>query len=143
MDWYEAGRRDGAQGQPAKDPAKLGGGCGFNATSNPYQLYSQGRNAGLSEYCTPDNAFHIGKTQLSYNKGVCPAFLETEFLSSLARGQKVSELERENHKIEQQIESLTGMTQRSPASSPTVKREINTLVESKRKNEDQIRQLVE
>lgn len=141
-DWYEVGRREGAKGLPAPGAANFAPGCGFTPSSEEYGLYLQGRNAGLAEYCTPDNAFHLGKAELPYTQGVCPAFLEEDFLAALENGKQVSRLEKENLQIEQRIASLSGQSQRNPANHSEIHQELKSLKQAKRKNEKLIRRLV-
>lgn len=140
-DWYEVGRSTGAKGAGPTEPRKLANYCKFEDSSASYKLYLQGHNAGLAEYCTPETAFHMGRTNAPYSKGLCPSFLEDEFLAALKRGEQVSLLENENQKLNQKIEQLSGETTRVPASR-TIKKELQVLQQVKRKNEAQIRRLV-
>jgi hypothetical protein len=91
IDWYERGRQEGAAGQTQKTPAGVAQTC----EGASYPLYLQGHNAGLAEYCTPGNAFHIGKADLPYVKGLCPSLVEKDFLKALEKGRRMARLENQ------------------------------------------------
>ncbi len=104
-DWFELGRHDGAQGSAddklqkyTKDCRKQGG--------DIETMYTNGRNAGLVEYCTPENAFELGRMGIAYMY-VCPSTVEPKFLVSYRKGQRARELEIENKKIDSRIDSLS------------------------------------
>lgn len=141
-DWYEVGRSTGAKGAGPTEPKKLTNYCDFTEASESYRLYMQGYNAGLAEYCTPENAFHMGRTNRDYSKGLCPSFLEGEFMAALERGQKVAKLEVENIQLEKKIEELNETTARAPASKSSAKKELQVLQQVHNRNKAQIRRLV-
>lgn len=105
-DWYELGRRDGSQGLPIDQIHQLRRDCGAKGRASWEAVYTNGRNAGLVEYCDPENAFEMGKMGISY-MNVCPATIEPEFLRSYRRGQMARDLEVEIKTIDKQIQSVS------------------------------------
>jgi hypothetical protein len=105
-DWYEIGRRDGSSGLPAKKLNDYRQECGNKLRADDETLYTNGRNAGLVEYCTPQNAFELGRMKLTYYY-VCPSTVEPSFLSAYKKGGKARNLEMENQKLAAKIEDLS------------------------------------
>jgi hypothetical protein len=105
-DWYEIGRRDGANGLPMSLENKYPGFCEDSDVNANRALYENGRNAGLIEYCQPANAFELGRTgQFYFN--VCPPQLEDSFISAFKKGKKLFQLQQENVQIETKIQDLS------------------------------------
>src|SRR4051812_38135359 len=100
-DWYELGRLDGSQGTPTDRLNEHQKDCVKKINPDWETIYTNGRNAGLLEYCDLKNAFELGRTGASYHY-VCPSTVEQEFLSSYRKGQEARELEAENKKLEEQ-----------------------------------------
>ena len=106
-DWFELGRRqDGAQGATEDQLSKHARSCGKEFRPDWETMYTNGRNAGLVEYCTPENAFELGKMGLAY-MFVCPSTVEPQFLSGYRKGQRARELEIENKKLEGKIDTIS------------------------------------
>lgn len=105
-DWFELGRHDGAQGSTQDQLNSHSRECGRKLRSDWETMYANGRNAGLAEYCTAENAFELGKMGVAYLY-VCPSTTESKFLSGYRQGQRARELEIENQKIEGKIESVS------------------------------------
>ncbi|RYZ80335.1 MAG: DUF2799 domain-containing protein, partial [Proteobacteria bacterium] len=105
IDWFEVGRADGAMGSPAEKSADYHLRC--DATPHPFsqELYANGRNAGIVEFCTNTAGFEAGRNGSAY-EGVCPDFLEKGFLESFRIGQKVRELESDNTDLQDRIDGL-------------------------------------
>ncbi len=120
-DWYELGRRDGAQGQALDKIDQYAGECGRSSMSEWQTIYVNGRNAGLVEYCLPENAFELGRTAIPY-WNVCPSTSEPSFLAAYRKGQNSLALESENRKLDQQIAILAD--QKNHAGSGFDKRRI-------------------
>ena len=68
-------------------------------------MYTNGRNAGLVEYCTAENAYQLGRMGIAYMY-VCPSTIENKFLSGYRKGQRARELEIENKKLDGRIDSV-------------------------------------
>ncbi len=105
MDWYEAGRRDGSQGATAERLTEYRKSCASNFQADWETVYMNGRNAGLVEYCESRNGYELGRMGISYFY-VCPAVVESDFLSFYRKGQKARDLEVENNKLNVKIDEL-------------------------------------
>ncbi len=105
-DWFELGRHDGAQGVTDDQLNKHSRDCRKQIRSDWETMYINGRNAGLVEYCTAENAFELGKMGLAY-MFVCPSTVEPQFLSGYRKGQRARELEMENKKLEGKIDNIS------------------------------------
>lgn len=105
-DWFELGRHDGAQGSTEEKFEKHTLDCRKQVNASDVEtMYTNGRNAGLVEYCTPENAFELGRMGLVYMY-VCPSTVEPKFLSAYRKGQRARDLEIENKKLDGKIETM-------------------------------------
>jgi len=109
-DWFEIGRKDGIIGKPRALFQKHIDACIKHGISPNRNAYHEGRDAGLSIYCTENNGFEQGRRGKTYQY-VCPPDLEPEFLNGFNQGReiykyesKVASLERRLKEIEKQIE---------------------------------------
>src|SRR6185312_3631545 len=57
VDWYELGRRDGSQGTPTNKLSNRQKECAKAASPDWETIYTNGRNAGLVEFCDPKNGY--------------------------------------------------------------------------------------
>ena len=105
-DWFELGRHDGAQGSSEELLKRHVKECRKQFRSDWETMYANGRNAGLVEYCTPENAFELGKMGIAYLY-VCPSTMEPKFLANYRKGQRARELEIENKKLESKIDTIS------------------------------------
>jgi hypothetical protein len=105
-DWYEIGRRDGAQGASLDRLKQYKQECGGDFSPNWETVYVNGRNAGLVDYCMPENAFELGRMGISYLY-VCPSTVEPRFLAAYRRGQQARKLELKQKELDTQIDSIT------------------------------------
>ncbi|MGE0527300.1 MAG: DUF2799 domain-containing protein [Bdellovibrionales bacterium] len=105
-DWYELGRRDGAQGASMDRMAALKQECGGSFSSDWETVYVNGRNAGLVDYCAPENGYELGRSGIAYLY-VCPSTIEPTFLNSYRRGQEARQLELKQKELDARIDSLT------------------------------------
>jgi hypothetical protein len=105
-DWYELGRRDGAQGTPSDRLGQHRNGCAKSFRSDWETMYTNGRNAGLVEYCDPKNGYDLGRMGMAYLY-VCPSTVEPEFLSAYRRGQQAHDIEAESKRLEMEIDQLS------------------------------------
>lgn len=130
-DWYEIGRHDGAQGTTLDAVNKYREQCPAEFSSNIETMYTNGRNAGLIEYCAPENAHELGRMGLSY-KYVCPSTTEPEFLAGYRRGEAARKLEIENQKIDHEIDLLLAQLNAGDTDQYR-KRELASEIDSLRK----------
>lgn len=110
-DWYESGRHDGAQGSTLDRLAKYKVECSADFNSAWESVYLNGRNAGLVEYCQPENGYELGRMGISYAY-VCPSVGEEKFLASYRRGQDARELQIRNQMLDAKIDSILGKLNR-------------------------------
>lgn len=104
-DWFERGRADGVAGLPANEIESHKKVC--NSTPHPVDedLYGNGRNVGLLEYCTPAVGVQRGKAALPY-LNVCPNYLEAKFMNGYQMGGKIRILEFQNSLVEKRMQVL-------------------------------------
>lgn len=139
-DWYEQGRIDGSQGRGSDRLAGHLSSCS-DSPEEVSQVYINGWNAGLTQYCSPQNGFELGAAGRSYSE-VCPPLLERVFLAEYQKGQKLLQLEEQNARIESELANLTA--QRSPASTESggeVSQQIRQLLAQREANEREIHRI--
>lgn len=130
-DWYEIGRHDGFQGITLDVMGSYRQECPREFRGNLETMYTNGRNAGLVEYCSEENAHELGRAGLAY-KYVCPAISEPGFLAAYRKGQSARKLEIENQKLDAEIDAL--LSQLNNARTDTYqKRQIASELDSLRK----------
>ncbi len=105
QDWYEVARTVAAQGKKAHNLQTLFNQCSNGDEKQAQVLYVNGRNAGLSRYCDPENGFELGRVNVPYNS-VCPKDLEDDFLSSYGKGQHFSRLKNINRNLKEKIKKI-------------------------------------
>ena len=104
-DWFEIGRQDGTLGRDFKHFFAYQRQCSDSKNKPDPILYTNGRNAGLIEYCSPQNALEAGRTGETYYD-VCPEYLESEFLEFFNKGQKIFALQKDNATIDTRVQGL-------------------------------------
>lgn len=133
-DWYELGWRDGSQGATLDRLAFHQKDCRSAIKSKWETLYINGRNAGLVEFCAPENAFELGRMGLPY-LFVCPPTVEANFLSAYRRGEVARRLELEGKELNAKIDTLS--QQMKLAADEIERRRINSELDSLRKRRAQ------
>lgn len=101
-DWFELGRRDGARGHAWQQLVRHSRSCNEYGLEVDERHYREGRDAGLLEYCTPNNGWRTGLRGGSY-KRVCPADLEGAFLDGYELGAEIREVGPEITRYEREI----------------------------------------
>lgn len=143
-DWYEIGRRDGASGAPLARWAHYHERCGDRIDPQSEDMYRNGRNSGLVEYCTPNNAFELGRMHIAYNS-VCPSQMESAFTEAYEKGTHARELDLETKRVSQRIEQLSQQLteQRTIASDQKAKLsgELEVLKQQRAELEQQINKI--
>ena len=79
--------------------------CGLKSEITRENLYLNGRNAGLVDFCRPSNGFEMGSNGEIYYY-VCPVDVESQFLARYRIGRRVYQLEKANQEIAQEMESI-------------------------------------
>ncbi|MBE9396465.1 DUF2799 domain-containing protein [Pontibacterium sp. N1Y112] len=72
-DWFAIGLKDGSNGHKAERRFDHQAACTKHGVSAQLQVeeYLRGREEGLEEYCTPENAYDVG-LRVEYHHNVCP-----------------------------------------------------------------------
>ncbi len=137
-DWWELGRQDGTQGEPVGKYDKRLSECRIGPDKSRENLYLNGRNAGLAEYCQPSNGYEIGRTGQFYFY-VCPVDTEVDFVSRYRIGRKVYQLEIANKNLNKNIESLLARISEMRASAvqerTQLREQIRAMKNSRAQNE--------
>jgi hypothetical protein len=84
-DWRAIGFEDGAAGMPSTAISSRRQACAAAGVTPNMEEYLAGRDAGLSEYCTPSNGFRQGERGAAYS-GACGRHNETSFLAEYRSG---------------------------------------------------------
>ncbi len=104
-DWYELGRRDGSQGSSSDRLDQHRHACSKQFRPDWETMYTNGRNAGLVEYCEPKNGYELGRMGIAYLY-VCPSTVEPKFVEAYRKGQRAHDLELESKRLDVQIDQL-------------------------------------
>jgi len=91
-DWYTLGYQDGLQGRVSRAVADHHEACAKRDVAMQIARYTQGRDDGLKQFCSPRNGFRLGLTGGHYNS-VCLADAEQEFLPAYEQGKEMFESE--------------------------------------------------
>ncbi len=107
-DWYAIGMEDGTRGQGMDRLGSHRKACAEYGVVPETQRYQEGRDEGLTHYCTLSNGLRSGESGSHY-RGVCPAALEADFMDGYQLGKRMhnvrSELNSKQYEIDQ-IEEL-------------------------------------
>lgn len=140
LDWYEIGRQDGVAGERPTVFETHVRECQARRSRPDQEIYLNGYNAGLVEFCSPQGGLEAGKAGRSYAQ-VCPEHLERRFLPAYEVGRNIHLLERENADIESRIQEiftrLSSLTLRRTEQADLQKR-LEELRRRRAKNELQI-----
>jgi hypothetical protein len=102
-DWRAVGYEDGAQGRSTDRFGTYRKSCADHAVAPDFQAYQSGREAGLREYCRPENGYREGARGVTYT-GACPVDLEAAFHDRYLDGQTLytmqSAVNTTNHKLQ-------------------------------------------
>lgn len=101
-DWHAVGYEDGVRGQSADRIGKYRKACAEHGVAPDLAAYRQGREAGLREFCQPENGFDFGSRGGTY-RGGCPADLADDFEVSYWSGRKLYDLESSIRSASSQI----------------------------------------
>jgi hypothetical protein len=87
-DWQAIGFEDGAVGMPSSAVTSRRQACAKAGVTPDMAAYLAGRDQGLTEYCTPGNAFRVGENGAGY-AGVCARHNEASFLDQYRAGARL------------------------------------------------------
>ena len=109
-DWHDIGVKDGRNGMPASYMEERRKDCAKDGISLNEKQYIAGRNTGILEYCTPENARSEGQQGRPYLNS-CPANLEHNFLTNYEAGKhvysakrSVDDLNRQSEHVQRQLD---------------------------------------
>lgn len=140
LDWYEIGRQDGVNGEAKEVFLSHKAACAGSKELPNEDLYLNGRNAGLVEFCTAQAGLEAGKAGRTYRK-VCPEHLETAFLPAYDVGRRIHLLEIENADIEKRMSDIfSRLSSRGtrPSEQTTLQGRLEELRQRRAQNEIQI-----
>ena len=90
--WFEIGRGDGSNGMPSSRISEHSKACAKHGVSASAVDYNKGYQEGVKSFCTPDNAYELGRSgKMSFAS--CPKDVETSFNKSWQKGR--AEYDRE------------------------------------------------
>lgn len=92
-DWSGQGYSDGAAGLTMSRLGEHAEACVKHGIAPDDASYRAGREQGLIQYCTPDRGFREGRTGSTY-AGVCPSYLEADFVPAYQDGQIVYQVDQ-------------------------------------------------
>jgi uncharacterized small protein (DUF1192 family) len=102
-DWRTVGYEDGVNGYPGDRIAQHRKDCAKYGVTTNLDLYQQGRQQGLLEFCQPANGYRVGVQGRNYY-GVCPAALEPKFMAAFDSGHQLYVLQSRVSNADAQIQ---------------------------------------
>jgi hypothetical protein len=103
-DWQAIGYEDGVRGAGGDRIGNHRKACAKHGMTPDLQAYRTGREAGLREFCQPENGYNLGVRGASY-AGVCPADLDVDFFAAYTDGKRLYKLRSQVSQVETQIRS--------------------------------------
>lgn len=104
-DWGGQGFSDGVSGLSMSRLSEHAEACAEHGVIPDSAAYAAGRDQGLVRYCTPDNGFRAGRTGSGYG-GVCPSYLEADFMPAYRDGQIVHGVDQALTSARSRVDSL-------------------------------------
>lgn len=103
-DWHAVGERDGRDGRVMAHLEKYYDACAQFGVYPDDDAYRDGRERGLTYYCTEDRGYQEGRIGQGY-RGVCPVTLESFFLEGYNVGISVRQTLESVHRLDYGIDS--------------------------------------
>lgn len=103
-DWQAVGERDGRDGRVMAHLEKYYDACAQFGIYPDDDAYREGRELGLTYYCTEDSGYQEGRIGQGY-RGVCPVTLEPYFLDGYNVGISVRQTLESVHRVDYGIDS--------------------------------------
>lgn len=106
--WFELGRQAGRQGQPLKEEWNLESICGQDRTlyQQKFAILETGYQSGLSEFCSPENAFNLGRLGLE-KQANCPERFQENYSKAFNQGLRYAQLEKSSLDTDKRIEKIS------------------------------------
>ncbi|WP_208347549.1 DUF2799 domain-containing protein [Pseudaestuariivita rosea] len=139
-DWYGIGLSDGQSGRYSDYLDNHAKACGDIGIVPNQQKWLVGRQAGLQQYCTPENAFKIGRRGDSINK-VCSPEQHSKMFQPFYVGKQIYDFEWRINSLEYELERLQSDIDQELISEKPDLNEIRRLRRKVRSNEREIRTL--
>lgn len=102
--WRDVGHRDGLNGKPLSLLSTRASDCAESNVRVDNAAYLRGRDAGLRNFCQPENAAQFGLNGGNY-EGVCPPQIDGEFRRQFQLGRNVYVYRSEVNQIDSSIQS--------------------------------------
>lgn len=107
IDWRELGRSDGAKGYESTRLGDHMEACGKFGLAPDAESYRAGREEGLRQYCTLDNAMQLGMNGSGY-KQVCPGDIGVAFAQTYSRGAALHTIRSDMQDLQDRLNSERG-----------------------------------
>ena len=101
-DWQAVGYEDGVRGFTGDRIGNHRKACAKHGVAPDLAAYRAGREAGLREFCEPENGYNLGVRGGTYT-GVCPADLDVDFFAAYTDGKRLHDLRSSVSQVENQI----------------------------------------
>lgn len=88
LDWYKIGYEDGLLGHIPRSVAEHHEACAGRDVTAELSRYTEGRDHGLQQFCSPANGFRLGLEGAHYN-GACQVAAEQKFLPAYEQGKQI------------------------------------------------------
>lgn len=141
-DWYERGRQDGATGvQHRKEHFQDL--CHNSFSTESADLYMNGFHAGLTDYCSLENAFKVGQMG-GPEENHCPHLMKESFKIGYDQGVKARRLKIKNQEIARKIQNLSSQVHSrtiSSVSDESLSTELENLKRQYARNQKKISEM--
>lgn len=127
-DWFAVGRDSGVKGQPSDKIMSTHMACQKKGVDISLEQYQKGWQMGISEYCSPDNAFNLGFRKKSTSK-YCPIDMKADFDQFYAWGKEAFGLEKQVKKKESQLKSKVKALNSATKKKESLEKQVKTLEE--------------
>lgn len=104
-DWGSIGLADGKAGKSLSILEKYAETCAEFGVSPDQSVYLAARESGLKFYCTPENAYQVGRSGARLNN-VCEPEVQSRIKPAFDRGNKYHEITEDIAKKEDRIDEL-------------------------------------
>lgn len=103
--WYQVGFHDGRNGEYVTWLDRITEDCAKAKVVPDQERYFAGREAGLRDYCRPENGFRLGRDG-GYFHAVCPKESAVAFENSYRAGSRIHEAHELVERIEKDLAQL-------------------------------------
>ena len=104
--WYDIGYRDGVAGKSWSELAAHSKACAKAHIVPDQNAWEQGRQAGLKQYCTTDNAYRVGLAGKAFRGSECPAHLYQTLTDANRYGRSIYQAEESLKTLQKEIKTL-------------------------------------